>query len=588
LLADRAERTSEVADLVMMDAGLTLGILSDANRTIAPTGLGITSVSIALEILGRESLRDRVTALMAGPVLANDAPALQLYRHSLVASLAAESLARVIGSVSPEKARVAGLLHDVGAWYAEVGHDRDAVHARLGARILRRAGIPDEICHAVASHHDPPDAAASDRAAELAGVLTMADRVATALCIGDADGVHSPNVEEGILPRLSALAKLATDRAAREVSDNMIVLGTLLGVSSLTLDTVMDACCRLVEGEPDAPPPPTGLAPEVRRGVEAVRQSAHEPEAMRVLMRVVRSAPGVKSALLVLEEAGEAMLEGHPDNRPFFLRARDITRACEAFPEFLARAVARGPSIVRGGDADDATLAAFKARTMLAVPVKAAATFVGIVLVPDPTDEVTQGTADSLGVVARAAGDALESLQLARGSYLLSEKIATDALTGVLNRGPFFERFSAEVRAANRYRRPLAFAMIDVDGFKGWNDRYGHQVGDRLLRDVSKTIRDCAREGDIVGRYGGDEFSVLLPGCTSEQASAFAERVRERVQALGSILRESCYELSLSVSIGVASTTTWPCESEVLLFRADHALYRAKERGRNRVCADQS
>ena len=130
--------------------------------------------------------------------------------------------------------------------------------------------------------------------------------------------------------------------------------------------------------------------------------------------------------------------------------------------------------------------------------------------------------------------------------------------------------------------------MIDIDDFKGWNDKYGHQVGDRLLRDVSKTIRDCAREGDIVGRYGGDEFVVSLPGCTAEQATAFAERVRERVQGLGAIMRESCYELALSVSIGVASTTTWPCESDVLLFRADHALYRAKEKGRNRVCADQT
>src|SRR5262249_41659215 len=155
--------------------------------------------------------------LLDGAVLDDDQKGLHLFRHSLVTSMVAESLARVIGSVNPDTARCAGLLHDIGAWNPEWGHDAAGSHARNGARLLRRSGIPDEVCRAVAFHHAPSDTVASDRVAELANVLTMADRVATALSVTDIDGAHSPNVEEGVLPRLSALAKLAMDRAAREV-----------------------------------------------------------------------------------------------------------------------------------------------------------------------------------------------------------------------------------------------------------------------------------------------------------------------------------------------------------------------------------
>ena len=130
--------------------------------------------------------------------------------------------------------------------------------------------------------------------------------------------------------------------------------------------------------------------------------------------------------------------------------------------------------------------------------------------------------------------------------------------------------------------------MLDIDNFKDWNDTYGHQVGDGLLRDVARVIQDCSREGDLVGRYGGDEFVVVLPGRNAEQAQAYAERVRIRVEELGAVMAEVSYDLNLSVSLGVAAVNSYPVESGPLMFRADHALYRAKRRGRNRVHAEHS
>jgi diguanylate cyclase (GGDEF)-like protein len=414
----------------------------------------------------------------------------------------------------------------------------------------------------------------------------MADRVATALCVTDPDGSHSMDFESGVAPRLRVLAQVAMDRAAREVADNMSVLGTLLGVPGLTLDSLIADFQRLDACEAPTPPPPPGLSATVRRGLEAVRGAVSEQEAIGLLIGVVRDTPGVRSVLLVMQDAGAAMVDGPTEKRPFFLKARDLAKVAEGFAGFLQHVRDRGAGVFPRDPAHDGTFSLLKADAVLAIPVSAGRASVGVIVAPQPSARVTPEVAESLGLVAQAAGDALEALQLSRGSYLLSERIALDDLTGVLNRAPFFERLAAEVRAANRYRRPLSLAMIDVDAFKSWNDRYGHPVGDRLLRDVSKTIRDCAREGDVIGRYGGDEFIVALPGCTGEQAEAFAERVRQRVETLGTIMREACYEFLLSVSIGLASATTWPCESDVLLFRADHALYRAKARGRNRVCSD--
>jgi diguanylate cyclase (GGDEF)-like protein/putative nucleotidyltransferase with HDIG domain len=587
LLEDRLERASEIADLVLTDASLTQRVLAEANRAVAPTGVGISSVPVSLEVIGREALRELVSDLLAGPSLPIDDVSLQLFRHSLVTSLVAESVARVMGTVNPDTARVVGLLHDVGAWHEELRHDSLGAHAKLGSRVLRKAGLPEDLCRAIAAHHETTNASGGDRGAELRSLLMLADRVATALCVSDDDTGHTAELDEAVDPHLRVLAKLALDRAAREVSDGMLVLGTLLGVRAMTLESVVEECRSLAAGDVVAPLPPPGLAAEVRRGLDSVRQCTNEPEALRTLMRVVRDTPGIRNALLVLEDAGEAMLEGHPDKRPFFLRVRDLAKLAENIPVFVSRVYEAGAAVFGRSTGPETVFDALKADAILAIPVRAARTAVGLIMVPNPTQNVTSATASGLGLVARATGDVLETLQLSRGSYLMAERVATDGLTGVLNRVPFFERFSAEVRAANRYRRPLALAMVDIDYFKGWNDKYGHQVGDRILRDVSKTIRDCARERDVVGRYGGDEFVVSLPGCNTEQAAAFAERVRERVQALGAVMRESCYELALSVSIGVASTTTWPCETDVLLFRADHALYRAKGKGRNCICADQ-
>jgi diguanylate cyclase (GGDEF)-like protein len=135
---------------------------------------------------------------------------------------------------------------------------------------------------------------------------------------------------------------------------------------------------------------------------------------------------------------------------------------------------------------------------------------------------------------------------------------------------------------ATRLNEPLGCVMCDVDHFKSVNDTYGHQAGDAVLRQVAEILKDSAREIDRVGRYGGEEFIVLLPNANIDDARAFAERVRQAVEA-----REFTYDggsLRRTLSAGAAA---WPHpeirHQEGLVKAADDALYEAKQHGRNRV-----
>ena len=159
----------------------------------------------------------------------------------------------------------------------------------------------------------------------------------------------------------------------------------------------------------------------------------------------------------------------------------------------------------------------------------------------------------------------------------------TDPLTQLLNRRVLVERLSQEVERARRYDGKITLLMIDLDHFKRVNDQYGHLVGDDVLRDVATLLKNALRAVDVVARYGGEEFVVVLPETPAPGALAFAERLRERIEATD-FSAHPHGTFHLTTSIGMATFPGPRTESgEDLLARADEALYRAKADGRNRV-----
>ena len=155
-----------------------------------------------------------------------------------------------------------------------------------------------------------------------------------------------------------------------------------------------------------------------------------------------------------------------------------------------------------------------------------------------------------------------------------------DSLTGLLNRAAFFDIFRKEVSRAERYQTPLALIMADLDHFKETNDRYGHPAGDRVLAETARRLRTSLRVSDSIGRYGGEEFVIVVPGCTANSAALLAERFRLIIATEPVVLERE--EIHVTMSFGVAGTTDLT-NADDLLRAADEALYRAKNSGRNRV-----
>ena len=172
--------------------------------------------------------------------------------------------------------------------------------------------------------------------------------------------------------------------------------------------------------------------------------------------------------------------------------------------------------------------------------------------------------------------------QLEEKNAQLEQMAATDALTGVYNRRHFSRVIEQLFAEAARYEKDLACVMIDLDGYKQLNDSFGHQVGDQLLVIAGKVITANMRRMDVAARYGGDEFVLLLPQATCDDASLAAGRIREEFyQASASLLRR---KEGVSMSIGIASLKQCRAmHADQLVNQADQALYKSKAQGRNRI-----
>ncbi len=163
----------------------------------------------------------------------------------------------------------------------------------------------------------------------------------------------------------------------------------------------------------------------------------------------------------------------------------------------------------------------------------------------------------------------------------LNEQISTDVLTGVTNRRAGMTRLNQEVGRSRRAGAMLTIAMVDADNFKHLNDTYGHLAGDRVLKVIASTIHSHLRTNDVVFRYGGEEFVIVMPD-TDEIASLIPlERLRKRLASL--TIQFDDFKIKTSVSIGVAAHLDSEDDIESLLGRADEALYKAKHKGKNRI-----
>lgn len=176
----------------------------------------------------------------------------------------------------------------------------------------------------------------------------------------------------------------------------------------------------------------------------------------------------------------------------------------------------------------------------------------------------------------------LNEISLKKKTLELEHLSNTDALTGVHNRRFFSERIEDEIKRTKRYDKKLSLLMLDLDHFKNINDQYGHNTGDKVLTIVSKILKHSLRSIDVVTRYGGEEFSIMLPETDIQSATVVAEKLRHIIEE-AHIPIDSKTRIDFTCSIGVAQYSPNIRNSETFIAIADEALYRAKREGRNRV-----
>jgi diguanylate cyclase (GGDEF)-like protein len=241
------------------------------------------------------------------------------------------------------------------------------------------------------------------------------------------------------------------------------------------------------------------------------------------------------------------------------------------------------PLIVSEAAQDPRTPTGSPEESWMLYPLRLHGSTMGVALFSrDTLHSFTRQDARRLAGLIPQAAIAFESVRLRQMIFRYSNMAVTDGLTGLLNHRRSHEVLREEFRRATRYCRPLAVLMLDVDGFKEFNDTYGHPQGDQVLAHIARLLRASVRSVDHVGRYGGEEFIIILPETTRENAYSLAERIRSTV-ALEWFPAGNGEFVQKTISIGVSAYPDDAVDPADLIQLADEALYRAKRSGKNRV-----
>jgi diguanylate cyclase (GGDEF)-like protein len=222
-----------------------------------------------------------------------------------------------------------------------------------------------------------------------------------------------------------------------------------------------------------------------------------------------------------------------------------------------------------------------RVRSAVAVPLLSRGRLIGVMTLIDGKGRggFTPAGARIMGLLLEPVAVALDSALLLRRSEELS---ITDDLTRLYNSRFLNAALRREVERSRRYRVPVSLIFLDLDGFKSINDRHGHLFGSRALVEVGAVVRDTVRTIDVVARFGGDEFTIILPQTGRDGARVIAERIRERIAATA-YLKAHGLEVRVTASLGIATYPENGVTGEELVAGADKAMYAAKDAGKDRV-----
>lgn len=403
-----------------------------------------------------------------------------------------------------------------------------------------------------------------------------------------------PPGESSILDRLVAAPGPRVDRwRARERDWTLVALSStphtpvvlvLEGDWTASAATLREASRRLAYAPESASAPPATVDLVAQRLARALADSTGLAAVGEcILEHVVQVVPSRVASLAVATPDGELSIvatRGYPRALVEHLRIPSGSGVIGGVHESRVPVVVRNARTTPG-------LARLRSRyrtdSFLAAPIVAGSEAHGVVSLTDRSDDgpYTQADAAAIAVLMAPAALALARERVWREAQAHAQAAVIDPVSGLFNRRFFQGRLEEELQRAVRQGTSVALLMVDLDGFKSINDRFGHVAGDIVIRDISEILRRSVRIFDVCTRFGGEEFAVMMPGGTPESAEAIAERIRQRVEAYRRS-EPDLVALRVTASIGVAVSPPGASARD-LVERADRALYHSKKTGKNKV-----
>ena len=613
----------DVAKLVETDPSITAKVLGIVNSAFFNLRSRISAISEAVLFLGLDEVKKICLGATFFEKMVKSGRQKQFdrtffWRHCLCVASLSQALAAEIGYPNPEDAYTAGLLHDFGKIaldrfgrvnYAvfcknafnctgpSVEAERDVMgigHDDLGAYYGHRWGFPQKLSLAIQYHHrrfNHLDLCKEDM--QFICIVCLADFLAWTQGMGSVDAISplslQPEVEQNIqLDRINFEAVI--QKMDEEIENTAKFYEFKFPSSDQYRANLLKANLKLSSINSAYFSPKQKEIHEKKRSMTASITAPHcslEPEKIlsatlkaicqdfgfdRVyILRAVSPLRRLQVVKCLQQDGFSNRLASH------YISTDKVDNG------FLQCLRNKEPVVINGTlPGEKEVLERFSVSQMLVVPFCSHDKVIGLLGMDYAVSgqKIEPGLFSSIALVANELGLALENASAYKKAKSAS---LHDGLTGLLNRMAVDDLLKESFIKAVSEDTPLSVAMIDVDFFKKFNDMFGHQAGDSVLKLIAKALKKMSRPTDYVGRYGGEEFIVVLNNTDPAKAVVYGERIRKEIERLGHLLSDRFPGLGLTVSIGISKFENDMKNKEALVSKADEALYKAKKAGRNRV-----
>nr|WP_207280800.1 HDOD domain-containing protein [Thiocystis violacea] len=615
LTRDEGTEVAAISRLIETEPALAVKVLQIVNSAYYGFPRRIQSIHRAVTLLGLSTVRQAALQILfyekmirRGGKGAFDR--LHFWQHSLLVAILGREMAERLGHPDPDALYAAGLLHDLGKVILE-SHGRvrysdfltasahslnsmreneriyfGVTHDVVGAVICERWELPELVCRVQSLHHrDLIDVGLTTQQAQEVAIVALADFIAWTQGIGSVDRFNRPDLSPDVL-KLIALDQIDLSDILERADAEITEIGTFYGLAfppspQLRANLVATALSLCQGASGDAAPPMSGQ----RASHVAPHRSLDPDDFIPLTLEALHRDFGIERLLMMrIDSKRRSLVATHVyPVIPGFATGAPLELTINALSGELVRCLReRRPVLIREPAGNGRVLAILGVAEAAAVPVMCNGRLMGVLWVGGRRNggQFDLAPLPEVMSVAGELGIALErSLAFARERA----RAEIDALTQLNNRGAVDRFLTQSFQQVSQFGRRFAVGLIDIDHFKRFNDTFGHQAGDDVLRIVADTMRGLTRPSDFLGRYGGEEFLFVLVDARRRGALAFAERIRREIESRGLVLAERFPGQALTVSLGVAMWEDPNQGSDEVVAAADAALYRAKGTGRNRV-----